>query len=103
MPESYTYTIQSVQTGYYVTSASDDSNVPNPEIATVDVKGGIPAGAILTFNKALEPGNNTDVTIKGISGLYAGWSPVRPFPPRLAWSKDAVDWQVQMTSPGVYV
>ena len=44
MSENYTYTIQSVETGYYVTSASDDK--PNWDIATVDGKGDIPAGAV---------------------------------------------------------
>ncbi|KAK0192161.1 hypothetical protein F5146DRAFT_1189530 [Armillaria mellea] len=101
MSESYTYTIQSVQTGYYIISASD--NKFSQSIATVDGNGGVPAGATLTFNKALEPGNNIDVTIKSINGLYAGWGNNMPYPPPLAWSKDAVNWQVEMTSPGVYV
>ena len=73
----------------------------------------------MTLNKALESGNNTDVTIKGISGLYA--ATVIPFNPsivdsfqsriqqnatsgsKLIWSTVGTKWQVDVTSnPGVY-
>ncbi|KAK0192168.1 hypothetical protein F5146DRAFT_1120111 [Armillaria mellea] len=96
MSQNYTYTIQSVQTGDYITSASDDHR--NQNITTVDG-----TGATLTLNKALESGNNTDVTIKGISGLYAATSMRRIYPPEVDWSDKAENWQVVMTSPGVYV
>ncbi|KAK0192162.1 hypothetical protein F5146DRAFT_1135917 [Armillaria mellea] len=98
MSESYTYTIQSVETGYYVTSS------PEWRVGTVDGKDGIPAGATLTFNKALEPGNNIDVTIKGINGKYAARTMHLPFPDPVVWSPEAENWQIQLTStPEVYV
>ncbi|KAK0215742.1 hypothetical protein IW262DRAFT_1465457 [Armillaria fumosa] len=99
MSQNYTYTAQSVEIGYYIISTKDDK--PDQVVATADGNGGIPDGATLTFDKALGS-ITTDVTIKGINGMYVALPKNATSGSKLIWSKDAANWQVDMTSPGVY-
>ncbi|KAK0482331.1 hypothetical protein IW261DRAFT_1562028 [Armillaria novae-zelandiae] len=102
------YTAQSPATGYYITSTMCD--VPGQIVATADGKGGIPAGATLTFSKALQPAT-TEVTIKGLSGLYITLPPASLSNPstgavsgsKLVWSSTPAIWQVDVTKTGPYV
>ncbi|PBK98717.1 hypothetical protein ARMGADRAFT_1162004 [Armillaria gallica] len=96
----YIYIAKSVQTGYFITSTKSD--VAGQNVATTDGNGSIPEGARLFFDKPLNPGNTTDVTIKGINGLYVALPENATSGSKLVWSNDAVNWQVDMTSPGVY-
>ncbi|KAK0496395.1 hypothetical protein EDD18DRAFT_1105529 [Armillaria luteobubalina] len=100
MSQNYTYTAQSVETGYYIISTKDDK--PDQDVVTADGNGGIPDGATLTFDKAL--GSITEVTIKGINGIISnlGYEQNATSGSNLIWSKDAASWQVDMTSPDVY-
>ncbi|KAK0443786.1 hypothetical protein EV421DRAFT_1903374 [Armillaria borealis] len=113
MSRTYIYAVQSVQTGYNIISTEGD--VAGQNVTTAD-----DAVARLYFDKVIVPGNNPDVTIKGISGLYVALPEVFSFTPssstlsnlgykqnatsgsNLVWSNDAANWQVDETSPGVY-
>lgn len=94
------YTAQSPATGYYITSTQCD--VPGQIVATADGKSGIPAGATLTFSDALQPAI-TDVTIKGINGLYVALPPNPVSGSKLVWSSTPATWQVDVTKTGPYV
>ncbi|KAK0192179.1 hypothetical protein F5146DRAFT_1135934 [Armillaria mellea] len=120
MSQNYTYTAQG-NTGYYITSTQCD--VADQIVATANGNGGtVPAGATLTFNKPLQSVNTTDVTIKGINGLYVTLPPVflsnlsivdsfqsqiQQNPKtgdKLIWSTEATNWVVDPTSTtDVYV
>ncbi|KAK0466494.1 hypothetical protein IW261DRAFT_1613205 [Armillaria novae-zelandiae] len=96
MSQNYTYTAQSVETREYVTSTKSDE--PDQDVVTADGNGGIPEGATLTFDKPLDKAT-TDVTIKGINGMYAALPENATSGSNLVWSNDPVSWQVDLTSP----
>ncbi|PBK70710.1 hypothetical protein ARMSODRAFT_1083741 [Armillaria solidipes] len=77
-------------------------DVPGQIVATADGNGGIPDGATLTFSKALQSAITIDVTIKGINGLYVALPENATSGSKLIWSSDAVNWQVNVTSTGLY-
>ncbi|KAK0443787.1 hypothetical protein EV421DRAFT_2018925 [Armillaria borealis] len=98
MSQSYIYAAQSVQTRYWIISTEGD--VAGQIVTTANRIPG-PNSVFLTFNKVLAS-NTTDVTIKGISGLYVALPENATSGSNLVWSNDAANWQVDETSPGVY-